>query len=118
MRVPTPLLALRAAPPPLLLAVALQAAAAHIPAAAPGHEARQRRRAPAPVTPALAGAARGGGVMQVRSEVIEYGGLPAAPWLAQIGDGVAAIKALLQQLLQMAAYDDRGRGARGVGGAP
>ena len=56
--------------------------------------------------------------MQVRSEVIEYGGLPAAPWLAQIGDGVAAIKALLQQLLQMAAYDDRGRGARGVGGAP
>lgn len=43
--------------------------------------------------------------LHIRSEVIEYGSLPLAPWLSRL-DSLGAIKALMDQLHQLASYDD------------
>lgn len=43
----------------------------------------------------------------VRSEVIEYGSLPLAPWLGHL-DSLHAIKSLAEQLHQLASHDQQG----------
>lgn len=47
-------------------------------------------------------------MLAVRSEVIEFGAAPVAPWLAQL-DSVQAILGKQQQLLQLGSCDEQGR---------
>lgn len=46
--------------------------------------------------------------LEVRSEVIEYGSLPMAPWLGTL-DSLQQVRAVTLQLLGSASRDERGR---------
>lgn len=44
----------------------------------------------------------------VRSEILEYGGTPMAPWLLNI-ESLAAVRVLAQNLLQVSYQDSSGK---------
>lgn len=43
--------------------------------------------------------------LEVRSEVIEYGALPTAPWLAGV-DSLQQLRSVILQLLQAASFEE------------
>lgn len=47
-----------------------------------------------------------------RGEVIEWGASPLAPWLNRL-ETLPALRAALQELLQISTYDEHGRSERG-----
>lgn len=47
----------------------------------------------------------------VRSEIIEYGGTPMAPWLLNL-ESLAAVRVLAQNLLQVSYQDSDGKRKR------
>lgn len=55
--------------------------------------------------------------LEVRSEVLEYGSLPMAPWLAQI-ESLQQIRAVILQLLQSSSRDEQGRSESAVPATP
>lgn len=50
-------------------------------------------------------------MIRVRSEIIEFGGTPMAPWLLNL-ESLAAVRALAQNLLQVSYQDSDGKRKR------
>lgn len=47
-------------------------------------------------------------MLTVRSDVLEWGSVPTAPWLQQLDDA-HGIRSVLLQLLQVSSFDEQGR---------